>query len=90
MARTARLLLVGAAAAVAVTAAACASPDAYTESATRAALRDAGLDARQAACVVDAMDDTFGFQRLSAREEPTELEREAMDGILDRCLGRDR
>lgn len=76
--------------AVAVVAAAiggCASPDAFRESTTRADLRAAGLDAREARCVVDEMDETFGFQRLSAREEPTELEREAMDSILAECLG---
>jgi hypothetical protein len=80
------LLLVGGVVAAAV-AAGCASPDAFRESTTRADLRAAGLDAREARCVVDEMDETFGFQRLSAREEPTELEREAMEAILAECLG---
>lgn len=84
------LFLLAGAVLAATTAGGCASPDAYRESRTRADLRAAGLDAREAECVVDEMDETFGFQRLSAREEPTELEREAMDDILAECLGDDR
>jgi len=80
------LPLLGATLAVAI-GSGCASPDAYRESTARADLRAAGLDPRQADCVVDEMEDTFGFRRLSAREEPTELEREAMDQILAECLG---
>jgi len=66
---------------------ACANRDDYTAATTRADLEAVGLTEAEADCVVRRMEARFGIRRLSAREEPTRLEREEMDRLLEACLG---
>jgi hypothetical protein len=49
-------------------------------------LVDAGLTREEATCVVREMNERISIERLGAREEPGDDEREKFGAILDDCL----
>lgn len=50
-------------------------------------LVDGGLTREQAECVVDRAEDTFGIEKLSSDDEPTDEEQRQIGEIVTQCLG---
>jgi hypothetical protein len=63
---------------------ACAN-DPYDRGSLERGLVDAGFEPAEAACVLERMEERFGEQRLSARIDATEREREVFAAIVSEC-----
>lgn len=61
------------------------SNDPYDAPGLREGLVGAGFSQREAACVVDEMEDRFSVDRLSARVPATERQRAAFAAIVEEC-----